>query len=472
MEISQSLESTSNEIQNFGTLNRAKPVENASSNWTYKHIIATCVACLGMFSIGAGTQGYVTTAIPNLNSNNNNPFHMTTVDTLVFITMNNVSACISSILATWWMDRFGRKLSMVSGSVLILIGLVVISASVRVYMMHIGQFIAGLGAGIAQPAIVVYIAEISPKSIRGSLLSYFEASHSLGLLYIFIVGAYVNWRWQAIACAIVAFLNLCTLALLPDSPRWYYLIGKQQATKQSLSWFYKDENDIIQSISEIEESQKNKQDVISWRDFIKCPLLKIVLISQILFFIREFSGINTLRKFAVTVFGRTGSSLSANEETIIYGSGSVFGGLVCILLADRLRRRTLLIATCGIVSVSMALIGIYFKLVNEDYTEITKHITWLPLLLLIIIVIAYNNGLGTLPYAICTEMFPTNSRAKANGLTTMGYYLWSAVSNWLYAQLLTTEYDAIAFFIFSVMAAVGIVFTYFAIPETKFKIID
>jgi putative MFS transporter len=138
-------------------------------------------------------------------------------------------------------DRFGRKA--VYQFNLLLFGLATIVAALPP-MPSIGfdpgyswllvfRFIAGIGLGAEQPLCFSYIAEYSPKNIRGRLTAFMQFIGGawpwpVGVLLTLAFRDSIGWRGIWIIIGIGALVIFVLRFSLPESPRWLATHGQGQ----------------------------------------------------------------------------------------------------------------------------------------------------------------------------------------------------------------------------------------------------
>jgi len=64
----------------------------------------------------------------------------------------------------------------------------------------------------------MYISEIAETSIRGSLGTLFQLLLTIGILFIYVVGALVSWKTLSLLCLIIPILLLVGLFIVPETP--------------------------------------------------------------------------------------------------------------------------------------------------------------------------------------------------------------------------------------------------------------
>jgi hypothetical protein len=84
--------------------------------------------------------------------------------------------------------------------------------------------------------VTTYVTEISKRDIRGALGFLVQLMSVLGILYTFVAGYFLDWKWLAVANAVwILPFFLCVL-LAPESPRWLVFKGRQYSASRSLGW--------------------------------------------------------------------------------------------------------------------------------------------------------------------------------------------------------------------------------------------
>jgi len=150
--------------------------------------------------------------------------------------MLNFVSVIGAIIAGVLSDRFGRTKTMFITALLFLIGGIVLILSQNFTMIIIGRIITGLSVGVGLAVDPLYISEISPKEIRGGLVTASEFAINFGILlgflcnYIFgfITNDSISWRLMLVMGVILPivmiFLSLC---VMKESPRFLMKSGKE-----------------------------------------------------------------------------------------------------------------------------------------------------------------------------------------------------------------------------------------------------
>lgn len=110
----------------------------------------------------------------------------------LIVSMTVAFAWIFSSIAGIFTDAFGRRPVVLVASFLFFIGSVVMAIAMDKWILLAGRAIAGAGIGLASMVVPMYIAEVAPDDVRGSLVT---------LNNCFITGG------QFIAAVLAAFLS-------------------------------------------------------------------------------------------------------------------------------------------------------------------------------------------------------------------------------------------------------------------------
>ena len=122
------------------------------------------------------------------------------------------------------------------------------------------------------------------------------------------------------------------------------------------------------------------------------------------------------------------------------------------------------------MAICTLLLGVYFYLMYDK--QDTSSLGWLPLTSVCLFIIVFSLGYGPIPWMMVGELFAPHIKGFASSL--------SCVLNWILAFIVTKFYSDLVsafsiqatFWIFAVLSAIGTVFVFFIVPETKGKTVD
>ena len=102
------------------------------------------------------------------------------------------------------------------------------------------RFLTGIGIGGFVPIDTAIMSEFMPKSSRGKLMALWAISFPVGgLIVAFMaraVGADVGWRSLFLVGAVPAILVLFVRIMIPESPRFLLLKGREKEARRSIEW--------------------------------------------------------------------------------------------------------------------------------------------------------------------------------------------------------------------------------------------
>lgn len=155
--------------------------------------------------------------------------------------MIELGAFVGALNQGWIADRISRKYSIVVAVIIFIIGSVLQTAAVDYGMLTAARAIGGIGIGMLSMVAPLYISEISPPEIRGTLLVLEEFCIVFGIVVAFWITygtqfIQSEWAWRLpFLLQIISGLVLGVgIAFLPFSPRWLVSVGRDQESLYSL----------------------------------------------------------------------------------------------------------------------------------------------------------------------------------------------------------------------------------------------
>ncbi|KAH9688812.1 MFS domain-containing protein [Citrus sinensis] len=143
--------------------------------------------------------------------------------------------CIVQVLRFFFIPESPRRLYSVFGSVMT-IGAIsgsLINGKIAdltgrrcdAWSLYLGRCSLGIGLELMTYVIPIYIAEITPKNVRGAFTAANQLLVASGLSVIYLVGTVVSWRALALIAAVPCLLQVVGLFFIPESPRWLVGVG-------------------------------------------------------------------------------------------------------------------------------------------------------------------------------------------------------------------------------------------------------
>ncbi|KOC60547.1 Facilitated trehalose transporter Tret1 [Habropoda laboriosa] len=369
-------------------------------------------------------------------------------------------------------DTIGRKYSMLLMVVPFTIGWLLIICANSVLMFCVGRFINGLCGGAFCVTVPIYIAEIAESNIRGTLGSFFQLHITVGIFITYVLGSIVNMRILSIICAIMPLIFFGTFMFMPESPIYYLKKGDVDSARKSLIRLrgvqYNVENELQSHKDALVENNTNTTPF--WTVLKSKATVKGFIIAYGLMFFQQMCGVNVVVFYADSIFEKAGSALKSDYSAMIVGAIQIVAVCVSTLVVDRAGRRILLLTSIIFLCLTTCALGIYFYLlqINEDVSTIR----WLPLASICIFIIMFNVGFGPLPWMMTGEIFP----AEVKGVAASSACFLNSALVFVVTKYFSNVSQIIGvgetFWLFSVVCAIGTVFVYLLVPETKGKTLE
>ncbi len=279
-----------------------------------------------------------------------------------------LGAIVGNISAGRIADFFGRKKALMLTAILFTVSALGTAAAFDIISFLIARIFGGFGVGIAILVAPMYIAEIAPKKLRGTLVTFNQLNIVLGISIAYFSNYFlqqiitdIDLKWRVMlgieALPAIAYFGL--LFLVPRSPRWLMQKGKEDEAKKVLAKV-NGEDKYLSIFQEIKESLQEEQIKTKpkWAD-VFAPRMKMVLIIGFgIAFFQQITGINAIFYYAPMIFEMAGGATdSAFMQAIIIGLTNVVMTIVALFLIDSFGRKKLLYIGAIGIFISMAIVG-------------------------------------------------------------------------------------------------------------------
>lgn len=115
-------------------------------------------------------------------------------------------------------------------------------------------------------------------------------------------------------------------------------------------------------------------------------------------------------------------------------------------------------------------LGLYFYLKEVQHADdVVEQISWLPVVALIIFISTYSVGWGPLPWTVMGEMFASNVKAKASGVTVSVCWFLAFIITKFSSNINESFGNYTTLWLFGAFCIASILFTVLLLPETKGK---
>ncbi|MDN6449574.1 MAG: sugar porter family MFS transporter, partial [Enterobacterales bacterium] len=202
-------------------------------------------------------------------------------------------AAVGAVGSGWLNFRIGRKYSLMIGAILFVVGSLFSAFAPDVEILILSRVLLGLAVGIASYTAPIYLSEIAPEKIRGSMISMYQLMITIGILAAYLSDTAFSytgaWRWMLGVITIPAILLLIGVFFLPDSPRWLAARGSDEKARRVLEKLRDTSEQAKSELDEIRESLKVKQS--GWALFINNKnFRRAVYLGVLLQVMQQFTG--------------------------------------------------------------------------------------------------------------------------------------------------------------------------------------
>lgn len=276
-------------------------VNQVSLKWP--QIVAGLSAAGGAFAVGTAL-GWASPSSARLVAGDDNFFPITQNQMDWIGSIITIGCAVSCLPIGFLMKRFGRKWTMISLVVPFLVGWGLVAWAQNFVMLLIGRFMLGLAGGAFCVSAPQYSAEISEKQIRGIVGTFFQLLVNVGILFVYVVGAFTSVFWMSIISAIIPLLFGVIFFLMPESPVYLIIQKRDDEATKSFKWLrgqaYDPKLEIDELKRELEEYENHE---VSLKEVLSRKATKRALVIGFgLMFFQQMCGINVVIFRATTIF--------------------------------------------------------------------------------------------------------------------------------------------------------------------------
>lgn len=355
-------------------------------------IVVSLIVALGGF-----LMGFDASVISGVNKFIELEFDLSKIELGWAVASLTLSATLAMLVAGPLSDRFSRKRMLSIAALLYAVSAIGSALAPSFIFLVIARMIGGLGVGASLIIAPMYIAEIAPPKIRGSLVSINQLNIVLGISVAFFTNYMIlqlgqsdmawaqtlqfdayNWRWMLGLETLPAIVYFIGLFFVPHSPRW--LVMKKRYD-EALSVFKKANIEgkaekQFEAAKESFESEK-EMDKRTISDLFKPALKLVLLVGIVIGILQQITGINAVFFYAPMIFEQSGIGTDASfVQAILVGLTNLTFTVLAILFIDKVGRKPLLLG--GVTGIALCMFMLSYAFNDATYTLTQESMTELP----------------------------------------------------------------------------------------------
>ncbi|KAL1810091.1 hypothetical protein ACET3Z_027081 [Daucus carota] len=315
-------------------------------------------------------------------------------------------ATVGSFTGQALADKFGRRKTFQIDAIPLAAGAFLCATAQNVQTMIIGRLLAGIGIGISSTIVPLYISEISPTEIRGTLGLINQLFICVGILAALVAGVPLKsnplwWRTMFGIAAIPSVLLAVGMTVSPESPRWLYQQGKLFEAKSAIERLFGKER-VVEVMNDLDAySPASTKPKAGWFNLFSNRYWKVVNVGAALFLFKHLAGINAVVYYSTSVFCSAGkvSDVAASTTEASFP------------MDKRGRKSLLVISFAGMVA-SVLLLSISFS-----WNVLAPYSGTLAVVGTVLYVLSFSVGAGPVPALLLPEIFASQIRAEEAALS-------------------------------------------------------
>lgn len=415
-----------------------------------------------------------------------------------------IGCIIGSALSGYFASNIGRKRSLVIAGLLFFISAL---GSMRpeflffnygepslnlLVVFNIYRVIGGIGVGMASAICPMYIAEVAPTNIRGTLVSFNQFAIIFGQLVVYfvnflILGEHTNpiieqigqgvnavapgsdvwtittgWRYMFGSEAVPAGLFALLICFVPETPRYLVMAGKDGKALAILKRI-NGASAGERILGEIKNTITEKTE----RLFTYGVL--VIFVGIMLSVFQQAVGINAVLYYAPRIFSDMGMD-KPMVQTVIMGVVNILFTLVAVFTVEKLGRKPLLIF--GSIGMAIGAFGVAVTFGHAGLEIVT-------MLSIMVYSASFMFSWGPICWVLIAEIFPNTIRGAAVAIAVAFQWIfnWIVSSSFVPMFNLKTDTDPdfghwFTYGLYGVICVCAAIFVWRLVPETKGKTLE
>ncbi|KAB0370154.1 hypothetical protein FD755_018116 [Muntiacus reevesi] len=359
------------------------------------------------------------------------PDHLVLLVWSLIVSLYPLGGLLGALLAGPLAVTLGRKKSLLVNNVFVLAAAALFGFSRRAgsfEMIMLGRLLVGISAGVGMNVQPMYLGESAPKELRGAVAMTSAIFTALGLVMGQVVGLREllggpqAWPLLLASCLVPGVLQLASLPLLPESPRYLLIDRGDPAACQAALQRLRGPADLAGELAELEQERavcRGGRARRPWELFRERALRRQVASLVVLGGAMELCGNDTMYAYALALFSQAGISQDKIQYAAIGTGGcELLATLLSCLVIERAGRRVLMTGGYGLMTCWGSVFTVALSLQGS--------FSWMPYLAMACIfasILSFGIGPAGVTGILATELFDQMARPAA--YMVCGALMWT-----------------------------------------------
>ncbi|KAK4934884.1 hypothetical protein LTR10_023957 [Elasticomyces elasticus] len=338
-----------------------------------KLALSCSLIALSSFNYGFDNQGFATTQAMNAFAHEFGVYNTKTKAYALppswlslFNSLNYTGFAAGVLIGSLISKRYGRRMCMFEMS-----GYALISATISVTSMNKEQIMAArilnyAYVGMELAVVPAFQSEIVPGPVRGLTVGTYQLSLVLGGLIVNSVCRGTStlpdnraWRIPISLFYVVPSIILSLIWFIPESPRWLALQGRNDAAKASLRKLREGaftEEEIDQQFNKLQYALEMEHVKGNFIDIFRGVNLKRTILVVVVNFFQQATGQAFASQYGA-IYVKSLGTINPFNFSLILAAVNLISIAICLLMADRVGRRNLLLFGAAVQTIALMTMG-------------------------------------------------------------------------------------------------------------------
>ena len=410
-------------------------------------------------------------------------FYLSKVRTGLLLSIFNIGCAVGGVAWSRIGDIVGRRMALVCVTTTYIIGLVVcIASSDKWYQYFIGRIICGTGVGGIAVYSPLLISEVSPKHVRGTLVSCYQLmitlSIFLGYCTNYGTSKYsdsVQWRVPLDLGFAWALAMIAAMFFVPESPRYLIEVGKLEEAKHSVARSNRLSVTDPSVIAEVEFLSagielERSEGTATWGELFrtKGKVLQRVIMGVLIQSLQQLTGANYFFFYGTTIFKSVGLN-DGFQTSVIIGVVNFVSTFPAFYIVDRFGRRACLLwgaagmLVCMIVFASVGVTKLWPDGMDMPSSKAAGNVM---IVFTCLYIFCFATTWAPVAFVIVSESFPLRIKAKGMSLAISANWIWSFLLGF-FTPFITNAINFYYGYVFVGCLCFAWFYVFFCVPETK-----